>query len=158
MTVADLQLHLQHLSQFLAAGGSQTQAEALRSFSEKLEPFKGSSLAAFGEFLEQSADTQGKPAPQESKGGRKKGTAVSEEVRQLFERVRYQFHHAHDATVTREEIEAAVLELGPLSKTQLEDLASQIEITKKYRSQGDLLKAIRQKLLDRKGDFERLIV
>jgi hypothetical protein len=156
VTVADLQLHLRHLSEFLAAAGSKKMADELKDLGEKLEPFKDSRLKAFGEFLTRAHTSGGSgPGPQKKGGSRKTAALSTDEVQRLFERVRNQYHNAPDPSVTMEEIEATAQELEQLSEVQLADLAKQVEIDAQFHSRADAIKAIRQKLLERKAATER---
>jgi len=154
--IADLQLHLRHLSEFLAAAGSKKLADELKDLSDKLEPFKDTKLKAFGDILTK-ADTAapGGPGPGGKGASRKTLASPTDEAQRLFERVRHQYHNAPDPSVTLEDIEATAQELELLSEAQLDDLAKQIEIHQQFQSRAKAIKAIRQKLLDRKGAAER---
>jgi hypothetical protein len=163
VTVADLQRHLRSLGQFLTSAGTKGAAAELEALSARLEPFRDYKLKAFGDFLAQAgAGSRGERAPKPSRQKEARGAAprkagpAADEVERLCERIRHQYHHATDPGVTREEIEATARELAPLSKAQLDDLARQIDITQKFRSRDDAIKAIRQKILDRKSAFERV--
>ena len=56
-----------------------------------------------------------------------------------------------------EQIETAVKTLEQLdpTKAKLDDLARTIGYSQKFKSKADAIKAIRQKILGRKGAFER---
>jgi hypothetical protein len=64
---------------------------------------------------------------------------------------------AIDPGVTVEQIEATVQSLQDLDppKARLDELARQMGYSQKFRSKPDVFKAIRQKIIGRKGAFER---
>jgi hypothetical protein len=56
-----------------------------------------------------------------------------------------------------DQIEAAVQDLDRLDvpKKRLDELASQMGYTQKFKAKTDVLRAIRQRIISRKGAFER---
>jgi hypothetical protein len=78
-------------------------------------------------------------------------------VEQACQRVLELYAKAIDPTVTVEQIEAAVQALQDVDplKSRLDDLARQMGYSQKFRSKADVIKAIRQKIIGRKGAFER---
>jgi hypothetical protein len=68
------------------------------------------------------------------------------------------YDKAIDPGTTLEMIEAAVLALQDLDppKAKLEELARQMGYTQKFKTKGDVVKAVRQKILGRKGAFDRV--
>ena len=67
------------------------------------------------------------------------------------------YNRAIDPNVTLEQIEAAVQVLAEMDppKARLDELARQMGYSQKFKSKSDVLKAIRQKIIGRKGAFER---
>jgi hypothetical protein len=67
------------------------------------------------------------------------------------------YNKAIDPAVTVEQIESGVQSLQDLDppKARLDDLARQMGYTQKFKGKADVLKAIRQKVIGRKGAFER---
>jgi hypothetical protein len=64
---------------------------------------------------------------------------------------------AIDPAVTVEQIEAVVRALDELDapKARLDELARQMGFTQKFKAKADVIKAVRQKIINRKGAFER---
>jgi hypothetical protein len=153
VNVAELQQHIRSLGLFLASVGSRPAAAELEYLSERLTPFQGQKLKAFADFL---TDAESR-ARGESPPGRKP-TASRKPVkdpRQATDRVFQAYSHATDPMMTRDEIEAAVADLEGLKKADLDGLARRIEIGQRFGRIADVVKAIRQKIFDRKGAFER---
>jgi hypothetical protein len=108
--------------------------------------------------LEQAeAYSRGALAPKAKGGGARKGKPEPPVIEQACQRVLELYGKAIDPAVTPEQIEGAVQALQDLDppKTRLDDLARQMGYTQKFRSKPDVLKAIRQKIVSRKGAFER---
>jgi hypothetical protein len=153
VNVAELQQHIRSLGLFLASVGSRPAAAELEYLSERLAPFQGQKLKAFADFLTAAeARARGEPPP-----GRKppKPRKLAKDPRQATDRVFQAYTRATDPTLTRDEIEAAVADLDGLKKTDLDGLARRIEIGQKFGKIADVVQAIRQKIFDRKGAFER---
>jgi hypothetical protein len=157
VTVAELQLLLSDLGKFLRASAAATPAGELEYLSGKLQPFQGYKLRAFADFLEQAeATVRGAPVAKGKAGG-KKGKADPVAVEQACQRALELYGRAIDPSVTLEQIEAAVQSLGDLDppKARLDELARQMGYSQKFKGKPDVLKAIRQKIVGRKGAFDR---
>jgi hypothetical protein len=158
VSVAELQLLLSDLSKFLRLSDSAKVAGELEYIAAKLAPFREYKLKAFADFLEQAeAFSRGALTPKGKAGGAKKGKADPAAIEQACQRVVELFGKAIDPAVTLEQIEAAVQTLQELdpAKARLDQLAGQMGYTQKFKSKPDVLKAIRQKIIGRKGAFER---
>lgn len=158
MTVAELQLLLSDLSKFLRAAESAKVAGELDYISSKLAPFRDQKLKAFADFLEQAeAYSRGALAPKGKATGGKKSKADPAAIEQACRRILDLYARAIDPTVTLEQIEAAVQVLEALDppKPRLDALAKEMGYTQKFKAKADVLKAIRQKIIGRKGAFER---
>ena len=79
------------------------------------------------------------------------------EIERSCQRVLELYNKAIDPNVTVDQIEAAItsMEQNDPTKTRLEELARNAGISQKFRSKPEYIKAIRQKILGRKGAFER---
>ena len=158
MTVAELQLLLSDLGKFLRASESAKVAGELEYISTKLAPFRDYKLKAFADFLEKAeALSRGAAAPTKAKGGAKTGKADPAAVEQACQRVLEVYGKAIDPSVTVEHIEATVQALQALdpAKARLDQLAQQMGYAQKFKAKTDVLKAIRQKIIGRKGAFDR---
>jgi hypothetical protein len=115
-------------------------------------------LNAFADFLEKAeAFSRGELAPKAKGGGPKKGKSDPAAIEQACQRILELYNKAIDASVTVEQIETAVKTLEQLdpTKAKLDELARTIGYTQKFNAKAAVLKAIRQKILGRKGAFER---
>ncbi len=158
MNVAELQLLLSDLSKFLRASESAKVAGELEYICGKLVPFREYKLKAFADFLEQAeAYSRGALAPKGKGTGAKKGKPDPAAIEQACQRTLELFGRATDPGVTVEQIEATVQALQDLDppKARLDELARQMGYSQKFKSKPDVLKAIRQKIIGRKGAFER---
>jgi hypothetical protein len=157
VTVAELQLLLTDLGKFLRASESAKVAGELEYISTKLAPFREYKLKAFADFLVQAeAYSRGALAPK-GKGGARKGKADPAAAEQACQRVLELYAKAIDPSVTVEQIESAVQALQALDppKARLDELARQMDYSQKFKAKADVIKAIRQKVIGRKGAFER---
>jgi hypothetical protein len=159
VTVAELQQLLSDLGTFLRAAQAAGVGGALEYISGKLQPFRAYKLKAFADFLEQAeAYSRAALAPKPRGGGGKKAKADPAATEQACERVLNLYAKAIDPSVTPDQIDAAVQVLQALdpTKARLDELARQMGgFTQKFRSKADVLKAIKQKIVGRKGAFER---
>ena len=158
MTVAELQLLLSDVGKFLRASDAGRVAGELEYISAKLVPFREYKLKAFADFLEKAeAYSRGALAPKAIGGRAKKGKADPAAVEDACQRTLDLYGKAIDPSVTLEQIEAAMQSLQALDppKARLDELARQMGYSQKFRSKADVLKAIRQKIIGRKGAFER---
>ncbi len=157
MTVAELQVFLSDLGKFLRAAESAKVAGELEYVSARLTPFKDYKVKAFADFLEK-AEAESRLGPSKpSAVSKKKGKPDPAAVEQACQRVLELYGKAIDPSVTVEQIEVAVNALVDLDppKARLEDQARQMGYTQKFRAKADIIKAIRQKIVGRKGAFER---
>jgi hypothetical protein len=76
-------------------------------------------------------------------------------VTEVALRVRAVYDRTTDPTLTPQEIDAALLLLEGLTRDGLDEVARGLEITQRHRTKGDVVKAIRQKILDRRESFQR---
>jgi hypothetical protein len=155
VTVAELQQFISDLGRFLRASESAKVAGELEYLCGKLEPFRDRKLKAFADFLEQAeASTSGVPTP---KAGGKRSKADPAAVEGACQRTLELYGRAIDPSVTVEQIEGTVQALQDLDppKTRLDELARQMGFAQKFKGKADVLKAIRQKIIGRKGAFER---
>jgi hypothetical protein len=159
VTVAELQLLLFDLGKLLRAAESAKVAGELESIAAALQPFREYKLKAFADFLVKAEEysrgvlmPKKPPARAKAKGG--DPGAVDEACQRLLQL----YDQAIDPSVSLEQIESAVQALQTLDppKTRLDDLARKMGFAQKFRSKADVLKAIRQKIVGRKGAFDRV--
>ena len=115
-------------------------------------------MKAFADFLEQAeAYSRGALAPKEKAVRTRKSKADPAAIEQACQRTLELYGRAIDPSVMLEQIEATVKELQDLDppKARLDQMAQQMGYSQKFRSKADVLKAIRQKIVGRKGAFER---
>ena len=146
------------LGKFLRASEYAKAAGELEYISAKLGSFREYNLKAFADFLEQAeAYSRGALAPKGKGGGPKKAKTDPAAIEQACERTLELYAKAIDPSVKIEQIEAAVRALEELDapKARLDELARQMGYTQKFKAKADVLKAIRQKIIGRKGAFER---
>jgi hypothetical protein len=158
VNVAELQQLLSDLSKFLRASESAKVAGELEYISTKLVPFREYKLKAFADFLEKAeAYSRGELALKARGGGTKKSKADPAAIEQACQQILDVYGKAIDPSVTIEQMEATVQSLQALdpSRARLDELARQMGYSQKFRSKPDVLKAIRQKIIGRKGAFER---
>jgi hypothetical protein len=162
VNVAELQQHIRSLTPFLTSCGAKGVAEDLQYLSARLEPFRGHKLRTFADWLVQAeAYSRGehpigkKPAAPKKPPAPKKAAKDPQQAQRAAERVFQDYSRATDPSVTREEIEEAIGGLGGLKRAELDALALRMEIGQKFPSIPAVVKAIRQKIFDRKGSFER---
>lgn len=156
MTVADLQVYLLDLANFLRGAASTKVAGELEYAASKLSAFKDYKLKGFADFLEKAeADSSGEPALKAAPA--KKAKADTATISRQCQVILDLYSRAIDPSVTVEQIELAALELKKLDPpmTRLDELAKQIGFSQKFRKKSDAIKAIRQKIVSRKGAFER---
>jgi hypothetical protein len=158
VNVAELQLLLSDLGKFLRAAESAKVAGELEYISARLQPFRGYKLKAFADFLEQAeAYSRGGVVQKAKGGGAKKAKADPAAIEEACQRTLDLYGKAIDPGVTVERIEATVQALQDLNppKARLDELARQMGYSQKFKAKVDVLKAIRQKIIGRKGAFER---
>jgi hypothetical protein len=152
-----LQQLLSDLGRFLRAAQAAGVGGELEYISGKLQPFRAYKLKAFADFLEQAdAYSCGALAPKTRGGGGKKAKADPAAIEQACERVLNPYAKAIDPSVTLDQIDAAVQALQALdpATARLDELVRQMGYTQKFKSKADVLKAIKQKIVGRKGAFD----
>ena len=155
MTVADLLKLLAGLGEVLKTSGAASVATELQEVALRLQPFGEYKLKAFAAFLEKAeASARGGPTPPKATA-RKPAGADPQRLQTALDALRGLYHRALEPDVTVERIQAEVGRLADMTKSQLDDLARQFEITRKLQKKDDVLKAIAQRIIDRKGAFER---
>jgi hypothetical protein len=159
VTVADLQQHISDLSRLLAAAKAGSIAADLVAIRDGLEPFKRHTLQDFASFLGQAFAYHRDgivPVGKKPAAPRSKAAKDPEVARRAIERVLGLYNRATDPAVTREAIEEAVQALEPQTKAELDKVAGQMGFSQKFKLKGDVLKALRQRILERKGTYERV--
>lgn len=154
MTVAELQMLLSDTGKFLRATAGATAAGELEYLSARLQPFAGQKIKAFADSLQPAQ----KPSPASApKVAGRKGKADPGAVDQACQRILDVYGKAIDPAVTMEQIEAAVADLQAIdpAKARLDELAKTMGYGQKFASKEAVIKAIRQKIVGRKGAFER---
>ena len=78
-------------------------------------------------------------------------------VEAACQRALHLYDRAIDPNVTLDEIEAAIQSLEAIDppKAKLDEMARTMGYSQKFKSKADVMKAIRQKILGRKGAFDR---
>jgi hypothetical protein len=158
VTVADLQQFLLDLSKLLRASKATGVATELDYACAKFSPFKDQTLKAFADFLEKAdAYSKGELAPK-AKAARGKKKATPAEIDQACEQLLDLYNRAIDPSVTIDQIVAGVQSLAekdpPVKK--LAELLSRMGTMQKFRVKAEAIKAVRQKILGRKGAFDRV--
>src|SRR5689334_13739674 len=147
MKVADLQEILAQVSRLLESAGGRGAAE-LATFRESLDPFRDLTAKQFANEIQKLLDTvQAKP-----KSARKAGKTIVD-VGGLVREVQDLYAQASDPRTTMEQIEQLTQRLEPLTKDGLVQVAEGIELVgmKNKGKKGDILAAIRQRIVARKG-------
>jgi hypothetical protein len=158
VTVAELQVLFSNLGNFLRSSGAAGVGGELEFLGSKLTPFRDYKLKAFAEFLEKAeAYSRGALAPKTRSSSAKKPKVDPLEIERSCQRVLELYNKAIDPHVTVDQIEAAFtsLEQYDPTKARLDVLATSVGFSQKFKSKADCIKAIRQKILGRKGAFER---
>lgn len=157
MTVADLQIHLSDLSKFLRAAGSAGPAGELDYIAVRLTPFAGYKLKAFADFLAKAEEySRGALTPTPSRPATSKADPAAKA--RACQRVSELYDRAIDPNVTVETVEEAIraLQQVDLPKAMLDELTQRFGFTQKFKSKPESVKAIRAKILERKGAFDRV--
>jgi len=96
-------------------------------------------------------DPEGKVVPSEE--GKADPAAIEQDCNAIMD----VYAKAIDPTVTLEQIDSTVraLEESNATKTRLHKLAREMGYSQKFGAKPEVLKAIRQKIISRKGAFER---
>jgi hypothetical protein len=137
VNVSDLQQLLASVGQILTAAGSKAAGE-IDYFSQKLTPFRDKKLKALADLIDK-----------EARGGPFKS------VEEALAAIQSLDGRALSPEVTEDAIRAEVGRCEKLSKPQLDDLARRFEIERKFTKKDQAIQAIAQKILDRKGAYDR---
>lgn len=158
MIVADLQKYLHNLAQVLEGAKAATVARELAHVALRLEPFAAHDLKKFADFLDKAAayERDGVVPSGKSSARAKPAAKDPHAAQQAAARLRHLYDHATEANVTREMIEAEVQKAAGMTKAELEGIAKGLELTQRFKTKADVVKAIRDKILGRKGAFERV--
>jgi hypothetical protein len=138
VNVADLESCIRRLGEILTLSGAKGAAGELVSFAEALKPYAGQKLKDFTDQLEKALGD----------GTDKKVLAALQNIEALYGR-------ALDADMTPAIVEGEVRKHGNLSKAQLDEVASKFGITRKRKNKEEILKAIIERIVNRKGTHER---
>ena len=154
MTVGDLLKLLDGLGAVLGTSGAKSVAGELREVAVEMQPFAEYKLRAFADFLKKAeADSRGVLPP---KGATRKAAGPDpKRVQTALDALRGLYHRALEPEVTVESIQVEVGRLADMKKPELEELARAFEITRKLKNKNEILKAIAQRIIDRKGAVER---
>lgn len=162
MKVADLQQHLTDLGRLLGAAGAKGAVGDLAALSDGLGPYRDMPLRKFADFLTRAEaySRGGVPAarPKGPRGGaaRGGGKAAAPDLGALTAEVRDLYDQAPSPSVTEARIDDVLGRARTLTKPALVALAEAIELMgMKARSKDEILKAIRQRVLARKGTAQR---
>lgn len=156
MTVAELLKLLASLSQVLEASGAKQVAKELNGVAEKMEPFGTYTLTAFATFLDQARNP---PQPVAGNGaGRKTQPRSTRQTRLSVEEglalANSLYARALEADVTIEGIRAEISRLDGMLKADLEKVATGFDVLKGNTKEGTI-RAIAQRIIDRKSDYDR---
>lgn len=145
MNVNQLRDTLSQLTTLLrAAGARQSTLDGLTEFVEATAPFGDLTVKAFVKLAEVGRSPPPPKSPPSAKA-RADPTALAAEVKDLYER-------AADPAVTEQQVRAACARLSALAKDALVRLADGIELFgMKAKKKDDIVAAITNRLLDRKG-------
>jgi hypothetical protein len=152
VNVDALQLHLTNLSRILRDGGGKTTANELDEFVQLLEPHRNKKMKELFALIANAEEIIKKGvAPG------KQAKTSTQDLDRLSAHVVDLYNRASDPAVSREDIIAAFVNLDKAKPTVkfLEQTAKQIGIVEKLKK-PDLLKKMRQTVLDRKGSTDRI--
>lgn len=154
MKVADLQEILAHVGRMLEAAGSRGAAAELTAFRECLEPFREQTAKQFANELRKLTEAvAAKP-----KVARRSGKAPAIDVDSMVREVQDLYARAPDPSTTVEQIEETLKRLELLTKDALVQVAEGIGLVgmKGKSKKGDIVAAIRQRIVSRKGATQRV--
>jgi hypothetical protein len=154
-------MHLTNLSQLLRSAGGQKTASELEDLCQLLQPFRDKKLKDLIASIAKAEEIirSGPPAPTARKASSKASSKVID-AGPITGRVVDLYQRAGQPNVSREEILAAFAELEALnlSLDQLKGIAKQIGVSENAsKKKADLLKRLRQAVLDRKGAADRVL-
>jgi hypothetical protein len=157
MTVGEFQALLSELGRFLRALKAVPAAREVEEVGAKLDGFRDYKLKAFGDLLVKAEEYArlGPAAKAPKASGKSKADPAA--IDRACLAVLQLYHRAIDPSVTLDQIEGAVQALQALDppKAKLDDLARKAGLEQKFKSKGDALKAVRQKILSVKGTWDR---
>jgi hypothetical protein len=149
---------LTDLSRFLRASEGTKVAVELEQIVTRLEPFKCQKLKAFGDFLLKVEEHMRKPPAATRGGGGSRRKPDPKAVAEACDRLLHFYNQAVDPSVTLEQIEGAVQTLDELNpaKGDLEKLATRMGSSQRFKTKADVVKFIKQRIVSRKGAFDRV--
>ncbi|MBI3822474.1 MAG: hypothetical protein HY289_07320 [Planctomycetes bacterium] len=151
MNVDALQIHLTNLSQLLRGGGGKGTANELDEFVQLLQPYRDKKLKDLIGTIKDADEVlrAAPPAPKKSK-------AVSVDISNISARIVDLYQRAGQPNITSQEIMDTFAELQSVNPNgkQLESIAKQIGVKEKLKK-DELLKKMRETVLDRKGASDR---
>jgi hypothetical protein len=160
MTIRDFQQYLGDMARFLEAGKAAGVAKDFAAMRAGLEPFADLTIAKFSDFLPivedyyRRGELPGTVKPKSPPRQRApKPGAV--DVEGLVRRIQDLFERASDPATTIEEIRAAGEDLKKLKKPDLQRVAAAIELTQKFKTNGDLVKGIIDRIEKRRNAVSR---
>ena len=164
MKVAELQQHLADLARFLDSAGVKKEIVTdLQAIRDGMAPFRNLPLKGFAEFLLRAeAYRSGGEVPTKKAGGKtasaKSATkAPAPDVQALAQAVKQLYDQATAPATTEESIDAVLVRLQPVDKKGLLTVAEGIELKGiSAKTKPAILAAIRQRIVDRKGSFQRV--
>ncbi len=162
MNVADVQQHFAELARLLRAAGAAKASDELGAVQRCLEPFRSLTVKAFADFLARAEAysrgevplTPSRARGPRAAGGTPAGTKADEPT--LASAVRALYDQATSPSVTAEQVTELGSQLQGLSKDSLVRVAEGIDLKgMKSKSKGAIVQAIQQRILARKGSFQR---
>jgi hypothetical protein len=160
VNVDDLQMHLSDLAQLLRNGGGRRAADPIAELCQRLQPYRERRIQDLMDMLDKAEEIirTGAPPPRVTKA--RKGKTDPQAIQDACDRVLQLYHRAADASTTGEIIESAfaiLQQLDPPMK-QLEPVAAELHITKKTGRKADLLNAMKNAVMTRRGMHGRVQV
>jgi hypothetical protein len=150
-------MFLSDLGKFIRASGSASVAGEIDYIAARLSPFAGYKLKAFADFLGKAEEySRGALAPKPTRAPRAKADPAAAE--RACQRVSELYDRAIDPSITVDAIEEGVRSLQEADppKARLDELTQRFGFSRKFKSKPEALKAIREKILGRKGAFDRV--
>ena len=158
MTVADLQKYLQALADAMTAGNSPA-ARSLTDAADRLGKFSHLGIAEFSEFLRNAWEykTTGiipvpavpaPPAPPDP-------TQSNPKVEKIIARVKELYDEAITPEFNSVAAERQIKAIETQSRDILDAVAAGCGFKQKYRNKGEIIKALLNYVIGRKGSFER---
>jgi hypothetical protein len=166
MTVAGLEKYLRGLADALGSARADAAAKDLLETADQLTPFGSLTVAEFARFLGLAWEykTTGKVSLPEPVAPRRGGTRggggagkkpATPDPATVTARVKDLHDRAIDPSVTRELVEQEIRSFGGLTKAQLDLVAAGCGFTQKFKTKDDVLRALINHVMGRKGAYER---